>query len=224
MGIGLFPPVSIQVDAALDGSVQLSWNPGDETYIDRYKVYWGPASGAYDSNSDDDSSQITGDLSVGNNSVIVTGLTNGVSYYFTVSALRSYANPGPGDSDPSVKNSTFEFESPLFPVLGTTDPDFDYPSEVGAVPGAGCFPVAEVRGLSVVKSGADLEFCWDAAEDSCLSGYELLGSNDASSDAGWGSVADPGAATCWTGSPDAGYYLVVGDGPGGHGPWGHYGR
>jgi hypothetical protein len=95
---------------------------------------------------------------------------------------------------------------------------------VGAVPGAGCFPVAEVRVLTVGKSGAELEFCWSAAEDSCLSGYELLGSNDATSDAGWSSVADPGAATCWTGSPDTGYYLVVGDGPGGHGPWGHYGR
>ena len=80
-------------------------------------------------------------------------------------------------------------------MLGTVDPAFDYPSEVGAVPGAGCFPVVEVRGLSVSKSGTDLEFCWNTAEGSCLSGYELLGSNDATSDSGWGSVGDPGAAT-----------------------------
>ena len=42
---------------------------------------------------------------------------------------------------------------------------------------------------------------WNPATDACLTGYQVLGSSSASSDAGFSSLGSVGLTTCWTGSP-----------------------
>jgi len=218
IGLALFPPLSIQVTGAGPGQVQLSWDPGTGTaYIDRYKVYWGTSSGIYGFNSDLN----PGNVSMAGTTATVSGLGDGVPYYFTVTSLDSFATPAPPGRP---ANPSHEYESLLFPTLVTGDPDFAYPAEVAAVPGAGCFPTVEAKNLRLAKSGGSIQFCWDAATGACVQGYELLGSASVTSSATWSSKGDPGTETCFTANPDATYYLVVTDGPGGQGPWGHYGK
>jgi hypothetical protein len=218
IGTGLFPPVSVTVTGTTSTEVTLSWDPGATDFIDRHKIYWGTTLGDFSHDSDVNGGQVSGSLTVGNTSATVTGLTAGTPYYFTVTSLDSYTNPSTG--------VTVEYESPIFFTKDVCDPDFDYPDAVGAVPGSGCIPAGVARNLTVTKlGGGDIEYCWDATPGSCVDEYELLGSNDATSDAGWASAGDPGIATCITvANPDKVYYLSVAEGAGGYGPWGHYGR
>lgn len=218
IGLGLFPPVSIQVTAAPSGQVQLSWNPGGGTaYIDRYKVYWGTASGVYPFNSDLN----PGSVSIVGTTATISGLADGTTHYVSVTSLDGFATPPPAGQP---ANPSHEYESLLFPTVVTGDPDFSYPAEVAAVPGAGCVPTTEVKNLRLAKSGGSVQFCWDAATGACVQGYEILGSTSASSAVTWASAADPGSATCFTANPTGTYFLVVADGPGGQGRWGHYGN
>ena len=53
----------------------------------------------------------------------------------------------------------------------------------------------------------------------------ILGSDDPSSDAGFSTiVGNTGLVTCTTFASPQSYFLVVGTGPAGDGPWGHYER
>ena len=82
-----------------------------------------------------------------------------------------------------------------------------------------------MQGLRITRqAGGTLRFCWNAVTDACLAGYRILVSNDATSAAGWSTVADVGNVTCWDGSPASRFYLVQARGGTGTGPWGHYGR
>ena len=70
------------VGTAGNGQAGLTWDANTDTDTDRYKVYIGTASTIYGS------SQEVGDQ----NTVVVGGLTNGVRYYFVVTALDRYDN------------------------------------------------------------------------------------------------------------------------------------
>ncbi len=91
---GLFPPRAITVEGTTATSVEISWDPGlitDE--IDRYKVYWDTDSGAstpYAFNSDTHPAQV----SFAGTSAVISGLTPGVPYFFTVTSVRDYCEPG----------------------------------------------------------------------------------------------------------------------------------
>jgi V8-like Glu-specific endopeptidase len=94
-----------------------------------------------------------------------------------------------------------------------------------AVDCAACIPSAPVTNLRVVHSGpAQIQFSWDASSDPCLDTYVLLGSNDASSAAAFGIVAET-SNTSFTADPPFSYFLVVLEGPAGdRGPLGHFGQ
>ncbi len=211
---GLFPPLSISAASVTDTSVTIDWNPGNDTHrIDRYKVYWGPTSGAYTADSDSDASQVT---FMGTQATI-SGLTPGTDYFFTVTSLVSYDHSI--DGTPNVQ----EYESLLYPTQVFGDPNFSYPSEVMA--STTCTPAAEIMNLSLAKvGGGQIQFCWDPAVDSCLTGYDVLGAVDPSLPENFDTVAQVGLVTCWTGNPTDVFYLTVGRGTGAQGPWGHYGQ
>jgi hypothetical protein len=217
---GLFPPVSIAATAVTGSSVTLDWNPGNDTHrIGRYKVYWdtvsgGTTAGAYAFDSDSDASQVT----FNGTEATITGLAAGTDYFFTVTSLVNHTD---------IKSGlTTEYESLLFPTQVFGDPGFAYPTELMATTtGGSCQPTLEVDDLVLTaQGGGAVEFCWTASADPCVQGYDLLGSNDASSAAGWSTVAQVGGVSCWTGSPADLFYLVAGQSPAGQGPWGHYGQ
>jgi hypothetical protein len=214
---GLFPPRTISVTGTTSSTVSLSWDPGlITTRITNYKIYWDTDSGgssAYAFNSDTQAGQV----SFSGTTATISGLTPGQQYFFTVTARSDYR-------DPSTTVVT-RYESLVYPTQVFGDPDKAYPTEVLATPGA-CTPTQQVSGLTVSKSGgSNLQFCWNAVTDSCLSGYRLIGSNNATSAAGWTTVADTNSSTtCFTGNPSQTFYLVHTRGGGTDGPWGHYGR
>jgi hypothetical protein len=228
---GLFPPLSIQVDATTDTTVDISWNPGNDTSrISGYKVYWDTDSGSlsdYAFNSDTHPGQV----SFAGTSATISGLTPGTDYFITVTSLSDFANPGCSDPTPdpgecSGPNSTLTYESIRFPTQVSGDPSFIYPIEVqGMTTGGACIPTAEVQNLTVAKAGgSDIQICWDPVSDPCLTGYQVLGANTPESDLNFSPIADLGLVTCWTGNPTESFFLVVAKGTGGNGPWGHYGR
>ncbi len=214
---GLFPPRSITVTGSTSSTVSLSWDPGLITNrITNYKIYWDTDSGgssSYAFNSDSNPGQV----SFSGTTATISGLTPGQTYFFTITSRSDF-------KDPST-NVVTRYESLVYPTQVFGDPDKVYPVEVIANPG-GCTPTQQVQGLTVNKvAGNQLQFCWNAVTDSCLSGYRLIGSNSASSAAGWGTVADLNSATlCFTGNPSQTFYLVHTRGGGQDGPWGHYGR
>ena len=217
---GLFPPRTIQVTGQTQTSVSLSWDPGLDTHrINGYKVYWDTDSGsgsAYAFNSQAN----PGQASIVGTTATISGLAPGTSYYLTVTSLSSF-------TDPSTLVTT-TYESLLYPTQVSGDPAFVYPVEVQATTApAGCVPTDDIDSLTVSTTAVpgEIQICWTPSLDPCLTGYRILGSNDARNDAGWGTVSDvaPGT-TCWTGSPSQLYYLVVANGTGGTGPWGHYGH
>jgi hypothetical protein len=217
---GLFPPRTIQTTGQTSTSVSLSWDPGLDTHrISGYKIYWDTDSGgstAYAFNSVSNPAQV----SIVGTTATVSGLTAGTTYYFTVTSLSNWTDPSTLVTSP--------FESLLYPTQVSGDPSFVYPVEVqAATTPATCIPAPEVTGVTVNSTATpgEIQICWTGVSDACLSGYRVLASSTANSDAGYAPAANVGSGqTCWTGSPAGTYFLVVANGTGGTGPWGHYGH
>lgn len=214
---GLFPPRAITATASTNNTVTLSWDPGVDTHrITNYKIYWDTDSGAstaYAFNSVANAGQVA----FAGTMATISGLTPGVTYYFTVTSRSIY-------TDPSSSIVT-TYESLLYPTQVSGDPSFIYPIEVQrATTGGTCIPTAEVSGVTVTKSPETIQICWNPVSDPCLVGYRILGANSPTSDANFSTVADVGLTTCFTGSPTKTDYLVVARGTGGTGPWGSYGH
>ena len=56
-------------------------------------------------------------------------------------------------------------------------------------------------------------------------GYEVFGTSNVTTPAGYVSLAQVGSGTtCWTGSPTESYFVVVARGTAATGPWNHYGK
>jgi len=222
---GLLPPLSIQVDATTATTVSLSWNPGNQLgFVDRAKVYWDTDSGnatPYAFNSDTNPGQVT----FGANSATISGLTSGQSYFFTVTLLDSFTEPG---SSPVL---TLEYESLLYPE-GFSGNGTTYPAQVQATTtSAGCTPTGEVQNLRLdLGTGTDIAFTWDPLVDPCLNHYVLLESSVPSSAAAFLPLAQSGVAsytgpTAATPSKSATFYLVVAEGASAQrGPLGHFGQ
>jgi hypothetical protein len=213
---GLFPPLSLSVTGSGNASVDLAWNPGNETsFIDGYKIYWGTTSGAltpYMFNSVDNAGQV----SITDTTATIFGLDADTDYFFAVVSTSDYQSP---DSGLVVRH-----ESMLYPTQVSGDPDHVYPVEVMAHTSCGG-TIPTVENLVLDKSGSQVELCWDAAEDSCLEGYDVLGSDTPDSAAGYSVIGTTdGATTCWLGSPPEGFFIVIARGAAGGGPWGHYGQ
>jgi len=236
---GLFPPLSITVEDTTASTVELSWNPGTITdEIDRYKIYWDTDSGAssaYTFNSDTHPGQV----SFAGTSAVVSGLTSGVPYFFTVTSVRDYCEPGlcaNNDCAPSCPEPdpspcpgvsctvVTPLESAVFPtqLAGGATP---IPAEVGATPGGACVPTLEVTGVTMEKSNGSCKICWTPSADPCVEGYQILGAPSPESAGNFSTlVADTGLTNCWTfDSPDR-FFLIVGTSPAGSGPWGHFGQ
>ena len=172
---GLFPPLELTVTSVTDAEVGLSWNPGTIVdHIDGYKVYWGVQSGTaaadpnnpYPFDSVSNNSQATFD----GTSAVITGLTPGTQYYFTVTALSNYDNPANSDE--------FIYESLLFPRQAPAVP-VALPIEVTEATSNTCTAgeVAEVTGLTLRNVGpTTLDICWNQMfpADPCVTGYEIL--------------------------------------------------
>lgn len=213
---GLFPPVTISANATGDTMMTVSWDPGAITGdIDRFKVYWdttSAAGGDYAFNSDDQPGQVT----FSGNSADLTGLDPGTTYFVTVTALSSFANP-------SNTGNVVEYESLRFPTQISGDPSFVYPVEVQATTTGGCALNEEVESVVADKVGTDVQFCWSPVSESCAEGYRVLGADTPESDANFAPVADTGLETCWQGNPTETFFIVVSRAGGSTGPWGHYG-
>jgi hypothetical protein len=210
---GLFPPVTIGIDAVTDTTIDLSWNPGNITdHIDGYKVYWDTDSGSgstYAFNSDTHPGQV----SIVGTSATISGLTPGTTYFVTVTTLSDFASPSSG-----VVTS---YESILFPTQVSGDPDHIYPVEVTADTAGGC-TLEEISGLTAAKVATDVEFCWSQHVDPCIDGYDVLGSDTPADPASFVTVGSTTGveSTCWTGSPTETYFLVVARSAGAQGPKG----
>jgi hypothetical protein len=214
---GLFPPLAITVTGSTDTTVSLTWDPGRDTHrISGYKVYWGTASGGgtpYPFNSSSHPAQVA----FAGTGATISGLTPGTRYYVTVTSLSTF-------TDPSTSVIT-SYESLLYPTQVSGDPAFVYPVEVQATTtGGSCIPAVEVIGLTVEHAAPGIRICWAAASDPCLVGYRVLGAGSPVAASGFSTLADTGTETCWSGDPQAGFFLVVARGTGGTGPWGAYGQ
>jgi hypothetical protein len=213
---GLFPPLSITVTGVTDTSVSLSWDPGAQNRIDKYKVYWDPESGSL---SPYDNSVIQ-DVSAGT-SATIDGLCPGTEYFFTVTTISDYCDVAA--CDPVSGSPTTRYESALFPITAPASPD-PIPAEVGATTSGSYVPTTEVASLHVEPAGGgEIEICWSTTSEPCLEGYQILGADSPESDVNFSAVVeDTGLTTCHTFDPSESYFLVVGKGSGGTGPWGHY--
>ena len=221
---GLLPPLSVQVDGMTQTTVSLSWNPGNQLgYVDRAKVYWDTDSGSatpYAFNSDTHPGQVT----FGTNSATISGLSPGQSYFFTVTLLDSFTEPG------SVPVLTLEYESYLYPE-GFNGNGVTYPAQVQATTTSpGCTPTGEVQNVRLdYGTGTDIAFTWDPLVDPCLDRYVLLESPVANSAVAFLPLAQttvPGytGPTALTPSKSVTFYLVVAEGASGQrGPLGHFG-
>ena len=219
LNYGLFPPRTISAPSSTNTTVSLSWDPGlDTRRITGYKVYWDTDSGgatpyAFNSQANPGQASIVGTTAT------ISGLTAGTTYYFTVTSLSTFTDPSSGIMT--------TYESIVYPTQVFGDPSFVYPIEVQkATTGGSCTPTAEVHGVTVTKSGANVQICWTPVSDPCLIGYRVLASSSPTSDAGFSTLGDVGLTNCFTGAPGAGnrYFLVVARGTGGTGPWGAYGH
>ena len=213
---GLLPPVSITAGTVTDTSVSLSWNPGNDTHrIVGYKIYWDTdpgASSAYGFNSVANPGQVA----FAGTTATISGLTPGATYYFTVTSLSDFTDPS--------SNVVTRYESIKYPTTVSGDPAFSYPVEVAASTTctAGGTPTLEVTGLTVDKSGSNVHACWNATSNACAVGYDVLASDDKTSDVSWIVAGQVGLTTCWDGNPSQKYLLIRARGTSGTGPWGHY--
>ncbi|UCF67848.1 MAG: fibronectin type III domain-containing protein [Acidobacteriota bacterium] len=215
---GLYPPLTIESTATTDDSVSLTWDPGQDTRrIDDFVVYWDADSGAvsdYALNSVTHAADVTFD----GTSATIANLAAGTEYFFTVTSRSTHVDMKTGVPT--------QHESLLYPSQVFGDPDHVYPIEILATTsGQGCAPSTEVTGLVLSKqSSGGIELCWQPVDDPCLSGYDIVASDDASSAAGWTTIGGTGLETCWTGDPAETFFLVIARGAGGQGPWNHFGR
>ena len=220
---GLLPPRSISVTGTTATSVSLSWDPGLDTHrISDYKIYWDTDPGAVSSYAFN--SEINpGQASFTGTSATISGLSPGLTYYFTVTSRTIYTDPSTGVPSP--------YESILYPTQVSGDPSFVYPVEVQA--SLACPATAEVTGVTVntTANPGEIQVCWNPVTEACLTGYQILGSSSAASDSGFSVLGTVGITNCWTGSPfdplppeTGAYLLVVATGMTGNGPWGHYGH
>ena len=212
---GLLPPVSITAGTATDTSVSLSWNPGNDTHrIVSYKIYWDTDPGAstpYAFNSVTNSGQVA----FAGTTAVISGLTPGTAYYFTVTSLSDFTDPS--------SSAVTRYESIRYPTTIAGDPSSSYPVEVTkTTTGGTCIPTQQVLGLTVDKANPNVHVCWSPTADACAVGYDVLASDNATSDVGWSVVGQVGLTTCWDGNPSQKYLLVRARGTGGNGPWGHY--
>ena len=117
-------------------------------------------------------------------------------------------------------------ESLLYPKQVSGDPGFIYPIEVQATTtGGSCTPA--ITEVSPCSSGSDcltvdktqdggVQVCWTPSGSSCVDAYDVMYSGIPSST--FNAISQTGLATCWTGDPDEGYFLVRGRGSAGVGP------
>jgi hypothetical protein len=208
---GLFPPESIAVRTVGPNSVEIWWDPGNDTHhVKDYKVYWDTDSGA--------DTPYANSVVVPSPPATVSGLDPATTYYFTVTTRSDFSNPSTG--------MTIPIESLLYPKQVSGDPGFVYPIEVQATTtGGSCTP--EVTEVSPCTGGSDcltvdkthdggVQICWTPSGSSCLDAYDVLYS--VSPGTAFDAVSQTGLATCWTGDPDFGYFLVRGRGAAGVGP------
>ena len=80
----------------------------------------------------------------------------------------------------------------------------------------------QVAGVTVDKAAPNVHVCWSSTADPCAVGFDVLASDDATSDTGWSVVGQVGLTTCWDGNPSQKFLLIRSRGTGGNGPWGHY--
>jgi len=215
---GLFPPRSITVTNVDTTTVELSWDPGLDTHrIDGYRIYWDTDSGGSSAYAFD-SVNNPGQVSIAGTTAVISGLTPGTEYFFTVTSLYDY-------TDPSSLVSTL-YESPLYPttIPGTPDP---LPMEVSATTTGGtCTPTLEIVKTMLgdrLDPAGTTRFCWEASTDPCTDGYTIVGSNGGCADFHV-VVPDTGLTTCHTFNPTETYFIVAAKGSGGVGPWGHCGQ
>jgi len=205
INFGLFPPESIAVRAVGSDSVEIWWDPGNDTHhVKDYRVYWDTDSGAstaYANNADFASPPAT-----------ITGLNPATTYHFTVTTRSDHTNPS--------TSVTTTLESLLYPMQVSGDPGFVYPIEVQATTtGGSCGVAGGVANLTVDKTqDGGVQICWDASTDPCVDAYDVYRANLPELPSNFATISQTGLATCWTGDPDEGYFLVRGRGSGGVGP------
>ena len=207
---GLFPPVSVSIDATADDAVQLSWNPGTETdEIDGYAVHWGPTSGAsgpYENR--------TPQLASAGVGATIGGLLAGTQYFFTVTSLSDHENP--------ATSVTKTYESLIFPLSIEANGGGFIPVEVSATTTCtGGVPPVEIEGLTVDRpSDTEVEVCWTPSPNTCITGYEILGATSPESPTDFSVLAThSGPGNCHTlNHPTEDYFLVRATGSGGPGP------
>ena len=212
---GLLPPVSITAGAVTDTTLSLSWNPGNDTHrLAGYKIYWDTDPGA-STNYAFDSVTNPGQVAFAGTTATISGLTPGATYYVTVTSLSDFTDPSTG--------VVTRYESIRYPTTVSGDPNFSYPIEVATTTTGGtCIPTLQVTGLTVDKSAPNIHACWSPTTDACAVGYDVLASDDATSDINWSVVGQVGLTTCWDGNPSQKFLLIRSRGTGGNGPWGHY--
>jgi len=211
INFGLFPPESIAVRAVGSDSVQIWWDPGNDTHhVKDYRVYWDTDSGA--------SSAYANSADFASPPATITGLNPATTYYFTVTTRSDHTNPSTA--------VTTTLESLLYPTQVSGDPGFVYPIEVQATTtGGSCTPA--ITEVSPCASGSDcltvdktqdggVQICWTPSGSSCVDAYDVMYSGIPSS--AFSAISQTGLATCWTGDPDVGYFTVRGRGAGGVGP------
>ena len=100
------PPAPVNLLAtAGDGQASLTWNPVSSATS--YNIYWGTSSGVSPQNG-------TKIPLITTNSYMHSGLTNGITYYYVVSAENSI-----GEGDPSLQASATPALGPIPPTVET---------------------------------------------------------------------------------------------------------
>ena len=233
-----FPPRTITVTGTTETAVDLSWDPGlIADRIDGFRVYWDTTSGADTGGAYAfDSISNAGQATIVGTAATISGLTAGIEYFFTVTSMSDYCDPGvcvnnPATCSPSCTPSCSlnctnpsTYESLMYPLTvgGAAGP---IPAEVTATPGNLCTPIAEVQNVTADKGDGTCEVCWDMVADPCVDGYQILGADSAESADNFSIlVPDTGLTTCWSLDPSKPFLLVVAKGSGGTGPWGHFGQ
>jgi hypothetical protein len=210
---GLYPPESIAARSATSDSVELWWDPGNDTHrIDQYRIHWDTDSGA-DSPYAFSADCNTGQVTCTGTTATVSGLDPATLYHFTVTSKSTFNNPSSG------ANTTYE--SVLFPKQVLGDPSFAYPNEVlAATTGGSCVLTEELANLMLGKTHAvGVQFCWDAASDPCSLAYDLWHATSPESIDNFSEITQTGE-TCWSGDVPDGFFLVVTRGIEGSGPSG----